>query len=188
MSDWNQQIIDEFRANGGDVRTNGFGKGLVLLHHRGAKTGAERVSPVAGIRVDPDTWLAAASKGGAPDNPAWFHNLLAHPDVEIETPDDGIVPVRATQLARRRARRGLGAVHGPVGRIPLLRAAHDAHDPRAAAHAPGRLTHRRTRRTSTGVRHTSGRCTPAARRSSRSSPSRSSSSSSRSRRCSSCGG
>ena len=99
MSDWNQQIIDEFRTNGGDVTTNGFGKGLVLLHHRGANTGVERVSPVAGIRVDEDTWLAAASKGGAPDNPAWFHNLLAHPDVEIETPDDGIVPVRATQLA-----------------------------------------------------------------------------------------
>ena len=98
MSDWNQQIIDEFRANGGDVRTNGFGKGLVLLHHRGAKTGVERISPVAGIRVDEDTWLTAASKGGAPDNPAWFHNLLAHPDVEIETPDDGTVPVRATQL------------------------------------------------------------------------------------------
>jgi len=98
MSDWNQQIIDEFRANGGVVETNGFGKGLVLLHHRGAKTGAERVSPVAGIRVGDDAWLVAASKGGAPDNPAWFHNLLAHPDVEIETPDDGIVPVRATQL------------------------------------------------------------------------------------------
>jgi deazaflavin-dependent oxidoreductase (nitroreductase family) len=98
MSDWNQQIIDEFRTNGGDVRTNGFGKGLVLLHHRGAKTGVERVSPVAGIRVDQDTWLAAASKGGAPDNPAWFYNLLAHPDVEIETPDDGIVPVHVTQL------------------------------------------------------------------------------------------
>ena len=98
MSDWNQQIIDEFRANGGDVSTNGFGKGLVLLHHRGARTGTERVSPLAGIRTDPDTWLLAASKGGAPDNPAWFHNLLAHPDVEIETPDDGVVPVRATQL------------------------------------------------------------------------------------------
>ena len=98
MSDWNQQIIDEFRTNGGDVTTNGFGKGLVLLHHRGARTGVERVSPLAGIRVDQDTWLAAASKGGAPDNPAWFHNLLAHPDVEIETPDDGTVRVHATQL------------------------------------------------------------------------------------------
>ena len=98
MSDWNQQIIDEFRANGGDVRTMGFGRGLVLLHHRGARTGVERISPLAGIRVDEDTWLLAASKGGAPENPAWFYNLLAHPDVEIETPDDGTVPVHATQL------------------------------------------------------------------------------------------
>ena len=98
MSDWNQQVIEEFRANGGVVETNGFGKGLVLLHHRGAQTGTERVSPVAGIRDGDDAWLVAASKGGAPDNPAWFHNLLAHPDVEIETPDDGTVRVHATQL------------------------------------------------------------------------------------------
>lgn len=98
MSDWNQQIIDEFRTNGGDVRTNGFGKGLVLLHHRGAKSGAERISPVAGIADGEAAWLVAASKGGAPQNPAWFHNLLAHPDVEIETPEDGTVKVHATQL------------------------------------------------------------------------------------------
>jgi deazaflavin-dependent oxidoreductase (nitroreductase family) len=98
MSDWNQQIISEFRSNGGFVETNGFGKGLVLLHHRGAKTDAERVSPVAAIADGEDGWLVAASKGGAPENPAWFHNLLAHPDVEIETPDDGTVAVHATQL------------------------------------------------------------------------------------------
>ena len=98
MSDWNQQIISEFRSNGGFVQTNGFGKGLVLLHHRGAKTGTERVSPVAAIADGEDAWLVAASKGGAPENPAWFHNLLAHPDVEIETPDDGSVAVHATQL------------------------------------------------------------------------------------------
>ena len=98
MSDWNQSIIDEFRANGGFVQTNGFGKGLVLLHHRGARTGTERVSPVAAIADGEGAWLVAASKGGAPENPAWFHNLLAHPDVEIETPDDGTVPVRATEL------------------------------------------------------------------------------------------
>ncbi|MBD8058043.1 nitroreductase family deazaflavin-dependent oxidoreductase [Cellulomonas sp. JH27-2] len=98
MADWNQTIIDEFRANGGDVQTAGFGRGLVLLHHRGAKTGTERVSPVAAIRAGDDTWLVAASKAGADTNPAWFHNLLAHPDVQIETPDDGIVDVRADQL------------------------------------------------------------------------------------------
>lgn len=98
MADWNQNIIDEFRANGGTVTTMGFGRGLVLLHHTGARTGAERVSPLAAIRDGEDTWLIAASKGGAPDNPDWFHNLRAHPDVEIETPDDGTVPVRARVL------------------------------------------------------------------------------------------
>ena len=96
MTDWNKGIIDEFRATGGTV-TN-FGRGLVLLHHRGAKTGTERVSPVAAIRESDDSWFVAASKGGAPDNPAWFHNLLAHPDVEIETPDDGTVAVHAVRL------------------------------------------------------------------------------------------
>ena len=99
MSDWNQKVIDEFRANGGTVQTMGFGRALVLLHHVGAKTGAERVSPVAALREDDDTWLIAASKGGAPEHPAWFHNLVAHPDVEIETPDDGTVPVRAEVLS-----------------------------------------------------------------------------------------
>lgn len=98
MADWNQNIIDEFRANGGTVQTAGFGRGLVLLHHRGAKSGEQRVSPVAAIRADDDTWLVAASKGGADTNPAWFHNLLATPDASIETPDDGIVDVHAEQL------------------------------------------------------------------------------------------
>lgn len=98
MSDWNQQIIDEFRANDGTVQTMGFGRALVLLHHTGARTGTERVSPVAAIRDGDDTWLVAASKGGAPDNPDWFHNLRAHPDVTIETPEAGTVEVRARVL------------------------------------------------------------------------------------------
>ncbi|WP_343232886.1 MULTISPECIES: nitroreductase family deazaflavin-dependent oxidoreductase [unclassified Tsukamurella] len=55
--------------------------------------------PVMGLREDPDTWLIAASKAGAPDNPAWFHNLRAHADAEIETPDDGTVEVRAEVLS-----------------------------------------------------------------------------------------
>lgn len=95
MSDWNQQIIEQFRANGGTV--DRFGDNLVLLHHIGARSGVERLTPVMAIREDADTWLIAASKAGAPDNPAWFHNLLAHPDVDIETPE-GVVPVHATRL------------------------------------------------------------------------------------------
>lgn len=96
--DWNQQIIDEFRSNGGTVTTMGFGRDLVLLHHIGAKSGAERVTPVMALRPGDGVWLIAASKGGAPTNPAWFHNLVAHPDVEIEDPDEGTVRVRAEVL------------------------------------------------------------------------------------------
>ena len=100
MSDWNQQIIDEFRANGGAVQTYGFGRGLVLLHHIGAKSGVSRISPVAGIHTAPETWLVAASAGGRDNSPAWYYNLLAHPDVSIETPDDGTVEVHAVDLPR----------------------------------------------------------------------------------------
>lgn len=98
MSDWNQQIIDEFRAQDGTVSTMGFGRDLVLLHHLGAKSGTERIAPLAALRDSADRWFLAASKGGAPTNPDWFHNLVAHPDVSIETPDDGTVEVRATVL------------------------------------------------------------------------------------------
>jgi deazaflavin-dependent oxidoreductase (nitroreductase family) len=93
---YNQPVIDEFRANGGSV--GHFGRKLVLLHHIGAKSGVERISPVASLKTGPDSWLIAASKAGAPDNPAWYHNLLAHPDIVIETADDGDVQVHATAL------------------------------------------------------------------------------------------
>ena len=95
-SNWNDQVIAEFRANNGTVAR--FGRNLVLIHHLGAKTGAERVAPARAIRDDADSWLVAASKGGAPDNPGWYHNLIANPDVRIETPDDGIVEVHAEVL------------------------------------------------------------------------------------------
>ena len=98
MADWNQGIIDEFRANDGTVTSMGFGRGLVLLHHRGARTGAEHVAPLAAIRDDERTWLVTASAGGSDRNPAWYHNLLAHPEASIETPDDGVVDVRADEL------------------------------------------------------------------------------------------
>jgi deazaflavin-dependent oxidoreductase (nitroreductase family) len=97
MSDFNQQIIDEFRANGGTVETMGFGRSLVLVHALGAKSGQERINPVANILQPDGSRLIAASKGGAPDNPAWYHNLLAHPDVTIETPD-GVEKVHVTEL------------------------------------------------------------------------------------------
>lgn len=96
FEDYNDRIIAEFRANDGEVAH--FGRDLVLVHHVGAKSGIERVSPLMGIRVDDDTWLIAASKAGAPSHPAWYHNLLAHPEVLIETADAGTVAVRAREL------------------------------------------------------------------------------------------
>lgn len=97
MSDFNTQIIDEFRANGGHVSTNGFGDRLVLVHHFGAKSGTERIAPLMAIEQPDGSRLIAASAGGAPKPPAWYHNLLAHPDITIETPG-GQEQVHATEV------------------------------------------------------------------------------------------
>lgn len=101
MADFNDQIIAEFRENDGTVETAGFGRGLVLVHHIGTKSGQERIAPLAAIPDGDDAWLIAASAAGAPDHPAWYFNLLKTPDVDIEVPtDDGVatVPVTVTDL------------------------------------------------------------------------------------------
>jgi deazaflavin-dependent oxidoreductase (nitroreductase family) len=99
MTDWNERVIAEFRANGGRVER--FGRSLVLLHSTGARSGEPRVNPAMALR-DGDAWLVIASASGAARNPAWYHNLLAHPDARIEVPveDDRIetVDVRAVPL------------------------------------------------------------------------------------------
>ncbi len=79
----NKAIIEEFRANAGKVGGPFAGKTLLLLHTTGAKTGRERVNPVAYV-LDGDRYVIIASKGGAPTNPGWFHNLLANPLVSVE--------------------------------------------------------------------------------------------------------
>lgn len=86
MNDFNTQIIEEFHANRGSVTTMGFGDRLVLVHSIGAKSGAQRTNPLMGIPAG-DGWLIAASKGGAPDNPDWYYNLLANPSASVEVPD-----------------------------------------------------------------------------------------------------
>lgn len=93
----NDPIVEEFRANGGLVRTRGFGRTLVLLHTRGARTGEERVNPVRAL-PDGDGWLIIASAGGAPKHPGWYFNLRENPDAEIET-GEATVPVRAAELS-----------------------------------------------------------------------------------------
>ena len=90
--DWNRGVIDEFRANGGKV-AQFEGRLLLLLHHQGAKTGTERVNPLVYLPVG-DAFAVFGSKAGADTNPAWYHNLVAHPDTVVEVGTETI-PVRA---------------------------------------------------------------------------------------------
>ncbi len=86
MPDFNQQIIAEFRANGGKVGGPFANLPLLLLTSTGAKSGQPRVSPLAYV-ADGDRLAIIASKGGAPTNPDWYYNLLAHPIATIEVQD-----------------------------------------------------------------------------------------------------
>lgn len=89
MSDWNTQVIEQFRAGGGKVGGDFEGMPLLLLHHVGAKSGTERVAPLVYQQVG-DAYAVFASKGGAPTNPDWYHNLLAAPDTKIEIGTDTV--------------------------------------------------------------------------------------------------
>lgn len=95
---WNEQIIEEFRANAGSVAQFG-GKSLVLLHHTGAKTGNSYVSPLAAIPQPGGGWVIMASNGGRDTHPAWFHNLRANPETVIEAPGDD--EVRTVKVSAR---------------------------------------------------------------------------------------
>ena len=79
----NKRIIDEFRANDGKVSGRFEGKTLLLLHTKGARSGQERINPLAYVR-DGDRFVIIASKGGSPTNPSWYYNILANPLVSVE--------------------------------------------------------------------------------------------------------
>jgi deazaflavin-dependent oxidoreductase (nitroreductase family) len=96
VSDWNDKIIAEFRANGGKVGGQFEGAPLLLLHSTGAKSGQERVHPMMYQAVG-SAYAVFASKAGAPDNPDWYHNLRAHPEALIEVGTE-TVPVTARIL------------------------------------------------------------------------------------------
>lgn len=83
----NDNIIAEFRANAGVVGGPYEGMSLALVHHVGAKSGTERVSPLA-YRAEGDRIFVFGSKAGAPTNPAWYYNLLANPTVTVEIGTD----------------------------------------------------------------------------------------------------
>ena len=84
MHDFNQAIIDEFRANEGKVGGGFAGAPVVLLTTKGAKSGLSRTNPLVGQPHDDGVIYIFASAAGAPKHPDWYHNLVAHPDVEVE--------------------------------------------------------------------------------------------------------
>ena len=104
VSDFNTQMIEQFRANHGKLGGRFEGAPMLLLHHAGAKSGIERVNPLAYLRLD-NGFAIFASKAGAPTNPDWYHNLKAHPDVSVEVGDETI-PVHA-RVAEGAEREGI---------------------------------------------------------------------------------
>ena len=112
----NQRVIEEFRANAGNVAQ--FNRvPLLLVHHKGAKSGKSYVNPLAYL-ADGDNVAVFASMGGAPNNPDWYHNLVAHPDdVEVELPGG--------ERYKAHARVAEGAEHdrlydAQVARVPVF--------------------------------------------------------------------
>ncbi|MGK5681705.1 nitroreductase family deazaflavin-dependent oxidoreductase [Actinoplanes sp. URMC 104] len=123
---FNQQIIDEFRANGGRVGGPFAGSDLILLTTRGARSGKLHTTPLGFLPDGPGRILVIASAGGGPADPDWFHNLRATPRVTVETGTETYEAVAA----------------------PLTGAARDAAFARAAAGNPGWSDYQaRTRRT-----------------------------------------
>jgi deazaflavin-dependent oxidoreductase (nitroreductase family) len=108
-SDYNQAIIETFRANGGKVP--GWDR-MLLLTTTGAKTGKQRTHPLV-YSNDGDRLVIAASKGGAPTNPSWYANLLANPIVTVELGPERF-QARATAVTDSAERDRLYAHHAEL--------------------------------------------------------------------------
>ena len=111
MSSYDQEVIAEFRARGGIVAGRLGGLSLLLLHHVGAKSGAERVTPLAYWRIGPGAVAVLASNYGAPTHPGWYHNLVAQPmtTAEIGANTWSVRARVATPDERRRLIAGIAA-------------------------------------------------------------------------------
>lgn len=83
MREFNQNLITEYRANGGKLSGQLANSHLLLLTTRGAKSGQPRTIPLGYVQ-DGDRLIVIAANAGAPAHPDWYHNLLAHPEVTIE--------------------------------------------------------------------------------------------------------
>jgi deazaflavin-dependent oxidoreductase (nitroreductase family) len=99
----NHGIIEEFRANAGVVGGFFEGKPVLLLHHKGAKTGTERVNPLM-YNTENGRVAIFASMGGAPKNPDWYHNLVANPGAEVEVGTERYAVVATEVTGEERTR------------------------------------------------------------------------------------
>jgi deazaflavin-dependent oxidoreductase (nitroreductase family) len=101
VNEWNTQIIAEFRANEGRVGGPFEGQPVVLIHHKGRRSGAPRVNPVVYQKVD-GGWAVFASYAGAPKHPDWYFNLMDEPRTTIEIGTETLeVVARDTSGAER---------------------------------------------------------------------------------------
>jgi deazaflavin-dependent oxidoreductase (nitroreductase family) len=128
--DVDRATVEEFRANAGHVRGPLEGTPLILLHDIGARSGRERVTPVAYTLLADGSYAVAASNGGSATHPSWYHNLVAHPRITVEVGTETF-PVVARELlgaARERLWATLVAAAPTLGefqsrtsrRIPVL--------------------------------------------------------------------
>jgi deazaflavin-dependent oxidoreductase (nitroreductase family) len=83
-SDYNSKIIEEFRANEGRVGGIWAGTPLILIHHLGARSGTERVTPLGCFPQEDGSFVIVASSGGSSAHPGWYHNLKANPRITVE--------------------------------------------------------------------------------------------------------
>jgi deazaflavin-dependent oxidoreductase (nitroreductase family) len=88
ISDWNRRIVEEFRAKGGKVSGQFEGANLLLLHTTGARSGQERINPLAYQELGDGRYAVFGSKGGSPRHPDWYRNIVANPDVKVEVGTD----------------------------------------------------------------------------------------------------
>jgi deazaflavin-dependent oxidoreductase (nitroreductase family) len=93
MTLFGDEHVRQYEATGGKVGHDWNGTHTLILHTTGRRSGQTRKHPLIYGRDD-DSYVVVASKGGAPDHPGWYKNLVAHPDVTIQVRDQ-VIPVRA---------------------------------------------------------------------------------------------
>jgi len=101
LADLNLQIIEEFRANGGHLGGQFAGRSVVLVHHKGRRSGTDRVNPLASLRVD-GGWAVFGSFQGGPRHPDWYFNLLAEPHTTIEVGTETIEVIAREAVGQER--------------------------------------------------------------------------------------